>query len=431
MATLQLVEPGPGSADAVVDELDRVLARWAELVADSGEAEDAIRVDRIGRLERLRAATAALHAAECVRFAQSRVDQQLAAGVGPDAIGRGIADQIGLACGISSFFAAKRLSTARAWWFDLPRTFGLLTEGRISERVAEIVARETRHLDGPTRRAVDAAVCSAGLADLGIKAAAASIRRHAYEADREAYVKRGRTERTHRRVSLRPAPDTMAFLTGYLPVEQGVACLAALRQRTEKLVAAGDARTRDQIMADTLVERVTGQAAATDVSAEVQIMLPVDALVDPAAVATAQLSGYGPLPTDLVRQFLADSRGQLWVRRLFTRAGESGPTIVGGDPQRRRFDGWLRRLITIRDQTCRHPFCGAPIRHHDHITRHREQGQTTLSNGQGLCEHHNYVREQPGWQTQLVHDGLAGTPHTVQVTTPTGHAYTSRAPDPP
>lgn len=44
------------------------------------------------------------------------------------------------------------------------------------------------------------------------------------KADREGYVQRGRTERKHRRVNLRPAPDTMSFLSGYLPAEQGVAC---------------------------------------------------------------------------------------------------------------------------------------------------------------------------------------------------------------
>ena len=107
--------------------------------------------------------------------------------------------------------------------------------------------------------------------------ATALVRRYAYEADREAYVTRDGTERRHRRVGLRPAPDTMSVLSGYLPVEQGVACLAALRAHTDGVVATGDDRTRDQIMADTLVERLTGQATATDVTVEVQIVVPADA----------------------------------------------------------------------------------------------------------------------------------------------------------
>ena len=54
------------------------------------------------------------------------------------------------------------------------------------------------------------------------------------------YVQRGRTEHKHRRVSLRPAPDTMSLLTGYLPAEQGVACLKSLRDHTDTLKAGGD-----------------------------------------------------------------------------------------------------------------------------------------------------------------------------------------------
>ncbi|MFL6044072.1 MAG: hypothetical protein ACJ72M_03025 [Propionibacteriaceae bacterium] len=47
---------------------------------------------------------------------------------------------------------------------------------------------------------------------MGFKAATAAIRKIAYEADRDGSVQRGRTERRHRRVGIRPAPDTMAVL---------------------------------------------------------------------------------------------------------------------------------------------------------------------------------------------------------------------------
>ena len=102
---------------------------------------------------------------------------------------------------------------ARALWFDLPQTFAQLTQGSISERVAEHVVSETRHLDAEQRRAVDAAVHAAGIKKLGVRAAAQCARKHAYEIDPAGYVARGRTERKHRRVSLRSAPDTMSLLT--------------------------------------------------------------------------------------------------------------------------------------------------------------------------------------------------------------------------
>ena len=181
-------------------------------------------------------------------------------------IGRGIGDQLGLGLQSLAVRRVRRLGVARALWFDLPATFQLLTSGRISEQVASVVVSETRHLPAPLRRQVDhTVIVAAGIGGMGPRRAAACARKYAYSADPNGYLQRGRTERRHRRVGLRPAPDTMAVLTGYLPVEQGVACLAALRRHTDTVKADGDQRGRDQIMADTLVERLAGQAAAADV----------------------------------------------------------------------------------------------------------------------------------------------------------------------
>ena len=230
MSALAVVEPGRPPADPVTARLDDLILELAGYVSDGSHAVDGVRIDRIARLEKLRAATAALQAAETVRFARSQVAEQLAQDVHPNAIGRGIGDQIALACKVSPWAGSQRLGVARALWFDLPETFAQLTAGELSEQVAESVVRETRHLDADTRRAVDAQVVAAGITTLGPRAAAACARRHAYEADPQGYLERGRTERKHRRVGIRPAPDTMAILHGYLPVEQGVACYASLDQ---------------------------------------------------------------------------------------------------------------------------------------------------------------------------------------------------------
>jgi hypothetical protein len=109
-------------------------------------------------LEKLRAVTAALQAAESVRFAQSQVAEQLAADTYPTAIGRGIAEQIGLACRISPVTAARRVNTARALWFELPDTYSQLTAGELSARVAETIVCETRHLDAD----IEAGGCERG-----------------------------------------------------------------------------------------------------------------------------------------------------------------------------------------------------------------------------------------------------------------------------
>jgi Domain of unknown function (DUF222) len=431
---MSAVHAEPPSADGLAARLDTLLTELADAVADDASVSDAVRIDRIARLEKLRAVTAALQAAESVRFAQSQVTEQLAADVHPDKIGRGIAEQIGLACRISPVAAARRLNTARALWFELPETYSHLTAGELSERVAEVIVSETRHLDAETRGQVDRQLAAAGIATMGYKAATACARKAAYEADREGYVRRGRTERKHRRVGVRPAPDTMAILTGYLPVEQAIACYAAVRRHADSAKAAGDSRTRDQIMADTFVERLTGQATAGDVNIELQLLMPLDALINADDHKAAMIPGYGPLPAGLAWEIVATSKGRRWWRRLFTapasRSGLSGP-IVGGDPTRRCFDGWLAKLIRLRDQSCRDPFCDAPIRHIDHIRRHADGGPTTYLNGRGECERGNQVREMPGWHLKLIDCSFHGGPHKIIITTPTGHHYLSRAPDPP
>jgi Domain of unknown function (DUF222) len=418
-----LVDPRTGWLDDVLDGLAEGVA---ECAGDGRVVSDAVRVDRIARLERIKAAAAALQLAESVRFAQSQAEQQLAADVHPDKIGRGIADQLGLACHVSGWEAARRLGVARALWFDLPETYRLLVAGQISEYVASLVVTETRHLDGRTRGEVDGKISAAGICRMGPRSAAACARRYAYQADPAGYVQRGRTERKNRRVSLRAAPDTMSVLSGYLPAEQGVACLKSLRDQTDAVKAAGDPRCRDQIMADTLVERLTGQARAADVNAELQIVMGLDALLDATNQTPAELNGYGPLPADLARDLLASSKGKLWWRRLY--AAPVGGPLVGGDPHRRRFDGHLKKLIIWRDRHCRDPFCDAPIRHIDHIQRYTDGGLTIYPNGRGACERGNYAREMPGWKIDTLTSGLDGQLHTIKITTPTGHSYLSRAP---
>ena len=72
---------------------------------------------------------------------------------------------------------------------------------------------------------------------------------------------------------IRPAPDTMVHLTALLPVKAGVAAYAALLKAAETARAEGDPRGRGQVMADTLVERVTGRTTATGADLEVQVVI--------------------------------------------------------------------------------------------------------------------------------------------------------------
>ena len=87
----------------------------------------------------------------------------------------------------------------------------------------------------------------------------------------------------------------------------------------------------------------------------------------------------------------------------------------------------MRHLLVLRDQTCRTPWCDAPIRHADHVRSVLRGGRTNRPNGQSLCEACNYVEEAPGWRA----DVISLLPHTVEYVTPTGHRYRSHAPPQP
>lgn len=84
---------------------------------------------------------------------------------------------------------------------------------------------------------------------------------------------------------------------------------------------------------------------------------------------------------------------KVWIRRLFTDPA-TGRLLVR-DARKRLFTGALRDMVIARDQTCRNAWCGAPIRHVDHIQRFADQGSTTEDNGQGLCARCNLTRERP------------------------------------
>jgi hypothetical protein len=218
----------------------------------------------------------------------------------------------------------------------------------------------------------------------------------------------------------------MASLHALLPVAQGVAVWATLSAATDRLIAMGDGRTRGQIMADLVVERITGQAAAVDVPVTVNITVSDQTLLaggsDP-----AWLHGYGPIPAQTVRDLTkaAHGAGIAALRRLYV-APDTGQ-LVTLDAATDLFPDGLSCYLDLRDQTCRTPWCDAPIRHHDHITARAAGGPTTGPNGQGLCEQCNYAKQAPGWRAHHI-NGPPTRRHTVETTTPTGHRHRSVSP---
>ncbi|MGW9403661.1 HNH endonuclease [Arthrobacter sp. NPDC055585] len=517
--------------------------------ADTCETTDSHLIDLMRALEELKSAAAAVQAGAAAVFDASQRRAQARAGVPAGQLGRGVGAQVALARRDSPHRGSRHLGFGKALVHEMPHTLKALSLGVLSEWRATLLVRETACLDVQDRHRVDELICAdpSSLEGVGDRKLIARIRSVTQGIDPASQVRRNAKAVADRYVSCRPAPDTMSYLTGLLPVAQGVAVYAALSRAADSLRATGDERGRGQIMADTLVERVTGQTTADRVPVEVQLVItdrtllseilirqsqaphdqgsepraPHSAADDPADGAgnvpagtpgprrreapdrgqdTTQLDtlpespayfpGYGIVPGAWARQLIRSALGTSNRReappltesrassppdadRQVARPPDSGrqtsehagrETPLGEaslvslrrlylDPlsgeltamesKARAFPAGLARLIRTRDQTCRTPWCDAPIRHIDHVQPHAEGGPTSYTNGQGLCEACNHAKEAPGWNAAPIRtmpgESLAsgpgsgprtsyGTRHTVRVTTPTGHTYTSIAP---
>jgi len=288
----------PLPAAPTLDDLHHALASLA--VHDGTELSEAQLVDHIAVMERLKSGLAAAQARLTATFAEKRAAREEAAGVPPQQRGRGLGAEIGLARRESPVRGARSLGLAKALVAELPHTLAALTRGDISEWRATVVARETAVLSRAHRIQVDRELAGK-LASAGDKRVGDLARAIGYRLDPGSALRRVRGAETDRHVGLRPAPDTMTYLTAFLPVAQGVACRAALTREADARRAAGDSRTRGQIMADTLVERLTGQQTATGVPVEVSLVM-TDTTLFGGDHRPAHLDSYGLIPATLARQ---------------------------------------------------------------------------------------------------------------------------------
>ncbi|MCY1158595.1 MAG: endonuclease [Citricoccus sp.] len=398
----------------LLDEAERLSQLVEALGAVPAAIAEAEAVDWIRGLERVKAACAAAQALQTQALHAMRCAEEAARGVPAADRGRGIAAEVALARRESPSRGSRELGVARALVDDMPCTRDALRRGEISEYKASLMVKETSWLPRQERRAVDA-LMAGRMAELGNHRLAGEARAHAQRLDPAAAVKHTDRAVNERRVSVRPAPGGMAYLSALLPMKQAVACLANLKRTAATTTGTGQAaeRTQDQVMADLLVERVTGQSTADDVPVEVHLVMTDSTLLGEDGMP-AWLVGHGPIPAGSTRDAVRDTDADVFIRRLYTEP-DTGQ-LVGMDSRRRGFTGLLRRLIILRDDTCRTPWCDAPVRHIDHATPVREGGATSFDNASGLCVRCNYTKEHRGWTHRVGSGGL-------EVRTPTGHGY--------
>ena len=212
---------------------------FEKLVTDPSGTTDSLDesalVEGIATLEKFKAAAAARQARLAVALDTARRAAEAAAGLPAARRGRGVASEVALARRDSPARGGRHLGFARALVNEMPHTLAALEVGALSEWRATIAVRESACLDVEDRRRLDAQLCSDvtrldGMGDAAIAAAARAI---AYRLDPHAVVDRAARAQEDRTVTIRPAPDTMTYLTALLPVAQGVSIYAALKREAD------------------------------------------------------------------------------------------------------------------------------------------------------------------------------------------------------
>jgi hypothetical protein len=130
---------------------------------------------------------------------------------------------------------------------------------------------------------------------------------------------------------------------------------------------------------DTLVERITGRPAEVPVPVAVNLVLTDTSLLAGSKLP-GRVTGYGPIPAMIARRLIGsavgDRRSRATLRRLYKHP-RSG-ALLTMESRARTFPKGLADFIDLRDDTCRTPYCDAPIRHHDHATTDARGGATTV-----------------------------------------------------
>jgi hypothetical protein len=213
-----------------------------------------------------------------------------------------------------------------------------------------------------------------------------------------------------------------------------VQAYALLKKHAEAAKATGDERGAGQIMADTLIERVTGREPGTadDVPVTINLLVSDQTLLAdgdrPGVFVEGMPVGAGIVPAPVARNLAAHGidADAAWLRAIYV---DPQGRLLATTSKARFHPQGLADLLRAREQgICATSWCDAPVRHIDHVTPHAQGGETSLDNGQGLCARCNHAKQAPGWRQKATKiDGR----HGVETTTPTGHTSVFVAPEPP
>ncbi|MEO6206292.1 MAG: DUF222 domain-containing protein, partial [Mycobacteriales bacterium] len=290
--------------------------------------------------------------------------------------------EIAGSCMIGQLSAGKRLAEAMHLVGELPRLLDELAAGRVFVPQARVIVEETAALkpevcsEVESRVLTDARQLAPGHLRKHVRAVILAVDA-AEAAKREAEAERGRS------LTIRPIEDGQSLLIARGPALALRQLDQRLRAEARALIAAGDARTIDQLRFDLLcTHNAAGAAVTKQLTAVIQV--PVATALG-IADEPGCLEGYGPLSAAKTRELLTSAAllkacvdegtgrvlgseahvikpansPEVLRRRLLQMLRT--PTFVDHSPEPQHDpSAGLVRELRLRDAGCDGPGCSAP-----------------------------------------------------------------------
>ncbi|WP_166785542.1 HNH endonuclease signature motif containing protein [Cryobacterium cryoconiti] len=314
--------------------------------------------------------------------------------------------------------AENLIAESRALAVELPATRVALAAGEISYQHARAVINQAWSVPEEAKPAFEAAVLRAAgtVTASKLKYRARLLRERLHP---ETIRARHQKSVRDRAVFFEPEPDGMASLTLYDSAEKVAGAFERVTLAALSLQGSGEERTLTQltadVFADVILDGVTPSGVGKGIRGAVNVTVPVLTLMG-LSEEPGFLEGYGPIDPDTARRIAA---GAPSFTRILVHPETGAVLSVGRDRYKVPKD--LKRLLRVRDKTCRFPGCNKSAAHCDldHSVDWQFDGVTAHDNLAHLCRACHALKSETGWRVVHLGDGL------LEWTSPTGRTFVS------
>ncbi|WP_255769114.1 HNH endonuclease signature motif containing protein [Pseudarthrobacter sulfonivorans] len=341
--------------------------------------------------------------------------------------------EVACALTIGDRAAGALLSQAHMLTTVLPLTFSALQAGTISWQHARVMADEAATLDPAGAAAMEAHFLDPGALDPARGCPAGEMPASRFRHKARTWRERHHTESIEqrhakgvldRRVEYAPDQDGMAWLSAYLPADQAAAIWNRTTAIARGLQGPDEDRTLTQLRADVVATALLssgntghgGEGLGTDDSpdgtagvdptgygagrvpsprAQVLVTVPVFSLLG-ATDEPAMLDGYGPIPTSMARDLVANGADSFY--RVLVDPRDGAPLEIGRTSY--RLTKAMRQWLRLRDGKCPFPGCSnnSLDNEADHLLAWAKGGTTGVSNLGQPCPKHHRLRHSSAWE---------------------------------